>query len=65
MDTVPVTSEFQILFISRLISSALVDGEEFKHTLGNKNTTKSTLKVDMPASPLEFALYLDREQTFP
>ena len=47
--------------MSRLISSALVDGEESKYTLGNRNTKKCTLKVDIPASPLEFALYLDIE----
>ena len=65
MDTVLVPSEFQILFMRRLISSALVDGEESKYTSGNRNTKTCTLKVDTPASPLEFALYLDREQTFP
>ena len=51
--------------MSRLISSAVVDGEESKYTLGNRNTKKCILKVDMPASSFEFALYLDREQTFP
>lgn len=56
---IQIACEFQILFISGLISPALVGGEECKYMLGDRNTKKYTLKIEMTSSPFQFALYLD------
>ena len=37
---IQVTSEFQVLFFSGLISPTLVDGKACKYMLGNGNTKK-------------------------
>lgn len=47
---IQITSEFQILFISGLISPVLVGGEECKYMLGDGNTKKYTLKIEMTSS---------------
>lgn len=61
---IQITSEFQILFISRLISLALVGEEGWKYMPGNENTNKYPVGIEMPASPFQFAPHLDRQPTF-
>lgn len=55
---IQITSEFQSLFISKLISPALMGGEGWKYMPQNENTNTYTVEIEMSAP------HLDRQPTF-